>query len=56
MKMWPVMLDMPKIECKKSLRKLELETYADVVSVFRAQGDLTERKTELLKELQSLLK
>ena len=54
--MWPMMLDMSKLECKKALRSLELEAYSTLVSTFRAQGDLNSKKIQLLKELQSMLK
>jgi hypothetical protein len=55
-KMWPMLLDMPRNECKKTLRVLELEAYASVVTTFRAQGDLNLKKNQVLKDLQSLLK
>lgn len=35
---------------------LELEAYSIVVSTFRAQGDLTSKKQEILKDLQAILK
>ena len=53
--MWPFLLDMTKLECKKSLRNLELEAYANIITVFRAQGELNEKKREILKDLQILL-
>lgn len=53
--MWPLMIDMTKLECKKKLRTLELDAYASIVSAFRAQGDLTAKKLELLQELQIVL-
>jgi hypothetical protein len=42
-------------EYQKLLRSLEFEAYASVVSVFRAQGDLTDKKRNILQELQNLL-
>jgi hypothetical protein len=54
--MWPMMLDMSKFECKKALRTLELDAYASVVTAFRAQGDLTANKADLLRDLQMILR
>jgi hypothetical protein len=73
--MWPMLLDMPKRECKIELRKLgilkltfrvteyvlknfflELEAFSIVVSTFRAQGNLNQKKIQLLKELETLFK
>ena len=53
--MWPFVLDMTKLECKKSLRNLELDAYSSIVSVFRAQGELNDRKHEILEDLQVIL-
>ncbi|XP_076052935.1 uncharacterized protein LOC143032307 isoform X2 [Oratosquilla oratoria] len=50
---WPLLLDMTKEECKQSLRALELSAYSHVVSVLRAQGDLTKDKRKLLSDLQA---
>lgn len=33
-----------------------MEAYSNVISAFRAQGDLTPKKIDVLKELQSILK
>jgi hypothetical protein len=53
--MWPFLLDMTKLECKKSLRNLELEAYASIITVFRAQGELNDKKREILQDLQIIL-
>ncbi|XP_035828327.1 BRCA2-interacting transcriptional repressor EMSY isoform X2 [Aplysia californica] len=53
--MWPMLLDYTKDECKRILRRLELEAYASIISVFRAQGDLSKDKKQLLQELQQTL-
>ncbi|XP_016962122.1 BRCA2-interacting transcriptional repressor EMSY [Drosophila biarmipes] len=50
--MWPQTLEMSRDECRGMLRRLELESYSHVVSVFRAQGGLSETKTKLLEELR----
>ncbi|XP_064414057.1 BRCA2-interacting transcriptional repressor EMSY isoform X2 [Latimeria chalumnae] len=52
---WPTLLDLSRDECKRILRKLELEAYAGVVSALRAQGDLTKEKKDLLGELSKVL-
>uniref|UniRef100_A0A8C1GEV1 BRCA2-interacting transcriptional repressor EMSY n=1 Tax=Cyprinus carpio TaxID=7962 RepID=A0A8C1GEV1_CYPCA len=52
---WPTLLDLSRDECKRILRKLELEAYAGVISALRAQGDLTKDKKELLGELTRVL-
>lgn len=52
---WPTILDLGRDECKRILRKLELEAYAGVISALRAQGDLTKDKKELLGELTKIL-
>ncbi|XP_050719963.1 mucin-5AC-like isoform X2 [Eriocheir sinensis] len=51
---WPKLLDMTKDECRKALRALELTTYSQVVSVLRAQGELTKEKKKLLSDLQTM--
>ncbi|XP_064615204.1 BRCA2-interacting transcriptional repressor EMSY-like [Liolophura sinensis] len=53
--MWPLLLDMTREESKRVLRRLELEAYSSVISVFRAQGDLTKEKKKQLQELQNTL-
>ncbi|XP_071453765.1 BRCA2-interacting transcriptional repressor EMSY-like isoform X2 [Hetaerina americana] len=53
--MWPMLLDMSRDECKRILRRLELEAYASIITVFRAQGALTKEKKSLLKEISSQL-
>uniref|UniRef100_A0A8C2HSS8 BRCA2-interacting transcriptional repressor EMSY n=1 Tax=Cyprinus carpio TaxID=7962 RepID=A0A8C2HSS8_CYPCA len=52
---WPTLLDLSRDECKRILRKLELEAYAGVISALRAQGDLTKDKKDLLGELTRVL-
>ncbi|XP_034405903.1 BRCA2-interacting transcriptional repressor EMSY isoform X3 [Cyclopterus lumpus] len=52
---WPTILDLGRDECKRILRKLELEAYAGVISALRAQGDLTKDKKDLLGELTKIL-
>ncbi|XP_031428535.1 BRCA2-interacting transcriptional repressor EMSY [Clupea harengus] len=52
---WPTLLDLGRDECKRILRKLELEAYAGVISALRAQGDLTKDKKDLLGELTKVL-
>ncbi|KAA0704430.1 BRCA2-interacting transcriptional repressor EMSY [Triplophysa tibetana] len=52
---WPALLDLSRDECKRILRKLELEAYAGVISALRAQGELTKDKKELLGELTRVL-
>lgn len=54
--MWPLLLDMTREESKRVLRRLELEAYSSVISVFRAQGDLTKEKKKQLQELQNTLR
>ncbi|KAB1272033.1 BRCA2-interacting transcriptional repressor EMSY [Camelus dromedarius] len=53
---WPTLLDLSRDECKRILRKLELEAYAGVISALRAQGDLTKEKKDLLGELSKVLR
>ncbi|OWF47165.1 BRCA2-interacting transcriptional repressor EMSY-like [Mizuhopecten yessoensis] len=53
--MWPMLLDMSRDECKRVLRRLELEAYSSLVSVFRAQGDLNKEKKRILQDLQQNL-
>ncbi|KAK3754185.1 hypothetical protein RRG08_028152 [Elysia crispata] len=53
--MWPMLLDYSKDESKRILRRLELEAYASVISVFRAQGDLSKEKKSILQDLQQSL-
>lgn len=50
-----MLLDFSRDECKRILRKLELEAYAAIVSAFRAQGELTKDKKKLLQELSAVL-
>ncbi|XP_067084670.1 BRCA2-interacting transcriptional repressor EMSY [Osmerus mordax] len=53
--LWPTLVDLGRDECKRILRKLELEAYAGVISALRAQGDLTKDKKDLLGELTKVL-
>ncbi|XP_004524666.1 BRCA2-interacting transcriptional repressor EMSY [Ceratitis capitata] len=52
--MWPQALQMSRDECRGILRRLELESYSHVISVFRAQGGLSENKAKLLEELRGI--
>ncbi|EDW78088.2 uncharacterized protein Dwil_GK24815 [Drosophila willistoni] len=52
--MWPQTLEMSREECRGMLRRLELESYSHIISVFRAQGSLSESKTKMLEELRQL--
>lgn len=54
--MWPMLLDISKEECKRILRRMELEAYCSIVSAFRAQGDLTKDKKKILQDLQTTLR
>ncbi|XP_021935381.1 BRCA2-interacting transcriptional repressor EMSY isoform X4 [Zootermopsis nevadensis] len=51
MTMWPMLLDMSRDECKRILRRLELEAYGSLVSALRAQGELGKDKRKLLQDL-----
>ncbi|XP_055714980.1 BRCA2-interacting transcriptional repressor EMSY-like [Phlebotomus papatasi] len=53
--MWPTTVDMTRDECRSRLRHLELDAYSSVVSTFRAQGHLTDKKLGVLKDLQAIL-
>lgn len=53
--MWPVLLDMSRDDCKRILRRLELEAYSNLVSVLRAQGSLTTQKRRLLQTVAQTL-
>lgn len=53
--MWPMLLDMSRDECKRILRRLELEAYGSLVSALRAQGELSKEKRKLLQDLASAL-
>lgn len=53
--MWPMLLDMGKGDCKRMLRRLELEAYCSIVSAFRAQGELNKSKKKVLNDLQNIL-
>ncbi|KAK7499219.1 hypothetical protein BaRGS_00009479 [Batillaria attramentaria] len=53
--MWPNLLDYSRDECKHMLRRMELDAYSSIVSVFRAQGDLSKDKKKVLQDLQNML-
>ncbi|XP_034237365.1 BRCA2-interacting transcriptional repressor EMSY isoform X2 [Thrips palmi] len=52
---WPLLLDMSRDDCKRILRRLELEAYSNLVSVLRAQGSLTAQKRRLLQNVAQTL-
>lgn len=52
---WPRVLDMSEDDARRALRALELSAYSSIVASFRAQGDLTPHKREILEELQTSL-
>ena len=54
--MWPPVLDFSKDDCRRLLRRMELEAYSSIVSVFRAQGYLSTEKKRVMQELQSMLR
>ncbi|XP_038209181.1 BRCA2-interacting transcriptional repressor EMSY [Zerene cesonia] len=53
--MWPMLLDLTRDECRRTLRRLELEAYSNMVNVFRAQGALEDNRKKLLEELRAVL-
>ncbi|XP_063617375.1 BRCA2-interacting transcriptional repressor EMSY [Cydia splendana] len=53
--MWPMLLNMTHDECRRTLRRLELEAYSNMISVFRAQGALEDNRKKLLEELRAVL-
>ncbi|CAK1544208.1 unnamed protein product [Leptosia nina] len=53
--MWPVLLNMTRDECRRTLRRLELEAYSNMISVLRAQGALEENRKKLLEDLRAVL-
>ncbi|XP_059049855.1 BRCA2-interacting transcriptional repressor EMSY [Achroia grisella] len=53
--MWPMLLNMTRDECRRTLRRLELEAYSNMISVLRAQGPLEEKRKKLLEELRAVL-
>ncbi|XP_026500389.1 BRCA2-interacting transcriptional repressor EMSY isoform X2 [Vanessa tameamea] len=53
--MWPMLLNMTRDECRRTLRRLELEAYSNMISVFRAQGALEDNRKKLLEELRAVL-
>ncbi|XP_063701708.1 BRCA2-interacting transcriptional repressor EMSY [Culicoides brevitarsis] len=50
--MWPKKLNLSTEECRALLRNYELEAYSSVMNAFRSQGDLTDDKTRILKDLR----
>ncbi|XP_037960408.1 BRCA2-interacting transcriptional repressor EMSY [Teleopsis dalmanni] len=54
--MWPKTIVMSKDECRGALRRLELESYAALISVFRAQGCLNEAKSKVLEDLRNMFR
>ncbi|KAH9287182.1 BRCA2-interacting transcriptional repressor EMSY [Echinococcus granulosus] len=52
---WPMLVDYSKTDCRRILRRHEVEAYAKVVTAFRAQGLLTGEKRKLLEDLRRLL-
>lgn len=50
-----VELGLTNTQARRTLRRMELEAYASVVSAFRAQGPLTAEKKSLLEDLCKLL-
>ena len=52
---WPMLVDYSKADCRRILRRHELEAYAKVVTAFRAQGLLTGEKKRILEDLRRLL-
>ncbi|CAG9784184.1 unnamed protein product [Diatraea saccharalis] len=53
--MWPMLLNLTHDECRRTLRRLELEAYSNMISVFRAQGALEDNRKKLLEELRAVL-
>ncbi|XP_063838447.1 BRCA2-interacting transcriptional repressor EMSY [Ostrinia nubilalis] len=53
--MWPMLLTMTRDECRRTLRRLELEAYSNMISVFRAQGALEDNRKKLLEDLRAVL-
>ncbi|XP_069354532.1 BRCA2-interacting transcriptional repressor EMSY isoform X1 [Maniola hyperantus] len=53
--MWPMLLNMTRDECRRTLRRLELEAYSNMMTVFRAQGELEDNRKKLLEELRAVL-
>ncbi|XP_039764860.1 BRCA2-interacting transcriptional repressor EMSY isoform X1 [Pararge aegeria] len=53
--MWPMLLNMTRDECRRTLRRLELEAYSSMMTVFRAQGELEDNRKKLLEELRAVL-
>lgn len=51
-----MLLDMSRDDCKRMLRRIELEAYCGVITAFRAQGDLSKDKRKILEQLQHMLR
>ena len=54
-KMWPRLLDLEEDECRRILRRLELEAYSSLISALRAQGELTQDKKTMLTNVATTL-
>lgn len=50
-----MLLNLTRDECRLTLRRLELEAYSNMISVFRAQGALEDNRKKLLEELRAVL-
>lgn len=50
-----MLVDYTKADCRRILRRHEIEAYAKVVTAFRAQGLLTGEKKKVLEDLRRLL-
>ncbi|XP_072937040.1 uncharacterized protein [Epargyreus clarus] len=53
--MWPTLLNLSPDECRRTLRRLELDAYSNMINVFRAQGALEDNRKKLLEELRAVL-
>ncbi|XP_059478511.1 BRCA2-interacting transcriptional repressor EMSY isoform X2 [Neocloeon triangulifer] len=54
MAFWPTTLDIPKDDCSRILRRMELQTYGSCISVLRAQGPLTKEKRLAIETLRKI--
>jgi hypothetical protein len=61
MALWPMVLDIPKDDCSRILRRMgmlgnekQLQTYASCISVLRAQGPLTKDKRLAIDNLRHI--
>ncbi|KAG7311243.1 hypothetical protein JYU34_002275 [Plutella xylostella] len=53
--MWPTLLNLTRDDCRRTLRRLELEAYSNMIDVFRAQGALEDNRKKILEELRAVL-